>query len=360
MISSPLNAPFKTHLQNVTNREALVIELEDTDGRIGYGEADPFSSPWYSEETIRSCFAVLKDFLIPILFEHEGVHPSELDHIWQCIRGNRMAKSGLSQAVWDLHAKQNGIYLGRLFGPAQTSVEAGAVIAADDANKAIAQIERMKSECSYKRYKIKINRMHAVDLLTEIRMHFPDLVLQADANSDYTLSDTEQLCQLDQFDLQMLEQPLAYNDLTDHAALQKLIKTPICLDESICSYQDAASAIKLGSGRIMALKMARVGGWSEALRIRDLCVAHHIPLWCGGMVEFGIAKAHNIALSSVSGFTLPGDLSPSTHYWERDIVAPEITVRNGEIRLPDSPGIGFEIDRDTLCDLTQYTEKFAR
>lgn len=358
-VSAPLNEPFTTHLQCVTRREALIIEAMDTDGRIGYGEADPFSSPWYSEETIQTCLHMLKDFLIPILLRQEWINPDALDRIWAGVRGNHMAKSGLSQAIWDLYAKQKEVYLGELFGSVKSEIEAGAVITAREPAQAVEQIERLIS-AGYKRYKIKISRTNDMALLSGIRRHFPNLALMADANSDYSLDDCEHLRKLDQFHLLMLEQPLAYNDLADHAVLQKMIKMPICLDESIRSYQDAASAIQLGSAKIFTMKMARVGGWAAAVGIHDLCVRHSIPLWCGGMIEFGIAKAHNIALASLRGFTLPGDLFASNHYWKQDLVTPEITIDQGLIHVPDQPGIGFAIDFDVLHELTERVETFKK
>ncbi|MCO7125728.1 o-succinylbenzoate synthase [Sporolactobacillus shoreicorticis] len=359
-ISSALNTPFMTHLQHVTRREALIIEITDPDGRIGYGEADPFSSPWYSEETIQTCRHILKDFLIPVLFDHGSFDPEELDQIWRGVRGNRMAKSGLSQAIWDLYGKQQGVYLGKLFGSTKSEVEAGAVIASNDPNHAVEQIEALEQADHYKRYKLKISRRNDLKLLTQIRKQFPRLPLMADANSDYSLEDTDHLRRLDQFHLMMLEQPLAYNDLTDHAIIQKVMKTPICLDESIECYQDAASAIQLKSGQIFTIKMARVGGWSQAVRIHNLCVAHSIPVWCGGMIEFGIAKAHNIALASLDGFSLPGDLFASDHYWRRDIITPDIAVNHGVIHIPNRPGIGFSVDRSALDDLTDHREIYRK
>lgn len=360
VISSTLNAPFMTHLQRVTRREALIIEVMDTDGRVGYGEADPFSSPWYSEETIQTCRLMLKEFLIPILLANRSLQPEKLDQIWAGVRGNRMAKSGLSQAIWDLYAKQQGVYLGKLFGSTKSTVEAGAVIAANDPERAVDQIETLEKTGHYKRYKIKISRKNDFELLTKIRHHFPDLPLMADANSDYSLADADHLCHLDQFHLMMLEQPLAYNDLTDHAILQKIIKTPICLDESIGSYQDAANAIQLQSGQVVTIKMGRVGGWSQAVRILNLCVTHSIPVWCGGMIEFGIAKAHNIALASLDGFSLPGDLFASHHYWKQDIVTPAIAIDQGMVMVPNEPGIGFAVDRPALDALTDHHEVYCK
>ncbi|GEB76048.1 o-succinylbenzoate synthase [Sporolactobacillus inulinus] len=359
LIASPLKMPFTTHLQQVSTREALILEVMDTDGRIGYGEADPFSSPWYSEETIQTCRYVLREFLIPILLHVPIKHPEELEQIWSGVRGNRMAKSGLGQAVWDLYAKQTNTYLGELFGGGKAEVDAGAVITAATPEQAVRQIEQLLKK-GYKRYKIKISRKNDRPLLEGIRAAFPDLPIMADANSAYTIRDKDHLRELDRYRLMMIEQPLAYNDLSEHAVLQKKLATPICLDESISSYAAAASAVMLQSAKVVALKMGRVGGWAQAARIHKLCLQHSIPLWCGGMIEFGIAKAHNLALATLPGFTLPGDFYGSDHYWKCDLISPTITVDHGVISVPkDRPGIGFSIDRDALAHLSRDVQSFV-
>ncbi|GGL48561.1 o-succinylbenzoate synthase [Sporolactobacillus putidus] len=347
LISSPLKTPFITHLETVTKREAIIIEVKDREGRIGYGEADPFSSPWYTEETIATCWLMLRDYLIPITLQKEFSEPQELDSRWSGIRRNNMAKSGLSQAIWDLYAKEKNVYIGRLFGAVRKKVAAGAVIAARNSEEAVRQIEHY-SASGYQRYKIKISRATDVALISLIRSRFPDISLMADANSAYSLQDLEHLKELDAFKLQMIEQPFSYNDLAEHAILQNQIKTPICLDESICSINDARSALKLRSCKVVNLKMARVGGWTEAIKIHSLCLKEQVPLWCGGMIEFGVAKAHNIALSALKGFTLPGDLFASSRYWPHDIIEPEINVENGFIHVPNGAGIGFKINQKQL------------
>ncbi|MBA9029047.1 o-succinylbenzoate synthase [Peribacillus huizhouensis] len=357
LISAPLKIPFLTHLEKVTKREAIVIEVRDSDGRIGYGEAVPFSSPWYTEETIKTCWHILGDFLIPLVLSQPIQHPKELVSLWAGIRRNSMAKSGLSQAIWDLYAKQEEVYLGQLFGGVRKTVAAGVVIAADDVRKALKQIDEFAT-IGYQRYKIKIQRSTDISVLSEIRRHFPDIPLMADANSSYSLLDMEHLKKLDEFNLQMIEQPLGHDDLMEHAILQKEIKTPICLDESICSFHDAKQALMLGSGKVISIKMSRVGGWAEAVNIHNLCVENEIPVWCGGMIEFGISKAHNIALASLHGFTIPGDLSSSSRYWEQDIVDPEIVVKNGNITVPDGVGIGFEVDEHRLQSMMIHQQLF--
>ncbi|MGE8078997.1 o-succinylbenzoate synthase [Peribacillus loiseleuriae] len=357
LISAPLKTPFMTHLETVTKREAIVIEVRDSDGRIGYGEAVPFSSPWYTEETIKTCLHIVEDFLIPLVLRHSIHHPKELETLWAGIRRNSMAKSGLGQAIWDLYAKQQEMYLGQLFGGMRKTVAAGVVIAADDVKKALKQIEEFAT-IGYQRYKIKIQRSTDIEILSEIRRHYPDIPLMADANSSYSLGDIEHLKKLDEFNLQMIEQPLGHDDLMEHAILQKEIETPICLDESICSFHDAKQALLLGSGKVISIKMSRVGGWGEAFNIHNLCVEKEIPVWCGGMIEFGISKAHNIALASLNGFTIPGDVSSSSRYWEHDIVDPEIVVKDGVITVPDGVGIGFEVNEQNLRAMTVHQQLY--
>ena len=357
VLSMPLKSPFHTHLETVYNREVIVVEARDREGTVGYGEAVPFSSPWYTEETVKTVFHMLEDFLIPLIMNKEWDHPAELSSLWSGIRRNQMAKSALEQAILDLYAKKQGVYLGTIFGGERTEVAAGVVIATSNVDEALSQID-MYSKEGYQRYKIKINRTCDIQLLSEIRKVYPHLPLMVDANSAYTLDDLTHLRQFDQFKLLMIEQPLRSDDIVEHSFLQKELETPICLDESICSFHDAKSALLLGSGRILNIKMARVGGWLEAVKIHDLCVEANIPLWCGGMIEFGISRAHNVALASLKGFTIPGDISSSSKYWEQDIIEPEIQVVNGMIPVPKSAGIGFTVKENYLKSLTQYEQMY--
>lgn len=359
IISAPLKSPFTTHLETVTIREVIVIKVMDHDGNIGYGEAVPFSSPWYTEETVQTCKHMLEDFLIPRLLNIPIHHPSELEILWSGIRRNTMAKAGLEQALWDLYAKQQGVYLGKLFGGVRQEVAAGVVIAAPDIQTALQQIEDVKSE-GYERYKVKIHRNTDIALLSEIRNVYPDISLMADANSAYTLDDAEHLKKLDTFDLMMIEQPLGNDDIVEHSLLQQKLTTPICLDESICSFHDAKSALLLGSCGIINIKMSRVGGWNQAVKIHNLCLQEQIPVWCGGMIEFGISRAHNLALASLPGFTIPGDLAPSSRYWSEDIIEPEVMVNNGKITIPTTPGIGFAVDEERVTRLSIYNHAFTR
>ncbi|MFJ7678371.1 o-succinylbenzoate synthase [Peribacillus sp. NPDC097198] len=353
LVKAPLKRPFTTHLETVTEREVIVVEARDQDGIIGYGEAVPFSSPWYTEETVKTCFHMLEDFLIPKTLAFDLTHPNQLAGLWSGIRRNAMAKSALEQAIWDLYAKQEGIYLGKLFGGERTEVDAGVVVASDHIEDALRQIEEGLA-VGYRRYKIKINPANDTEYLTQIRRAYPDIPLMVDANSAYSLSDVPHLQKLDDFQLMMIEQPLGHDDIVEHAILQKQLRTPICLDESINSYHDAKSALMLKSCGVITIKMAKVGGWSQAVKIHDLCVEQDIPLWCGGMIEFGISRAHNLALATLKGFTIPGDISSSSRYWESDIIEPEVIVKNGVIKVPDKPGIGFGIREKRLDELTSF------
>ncbi|PLT29301.1 o-succinylbenzoate synthase [Peribacillus deserti] len=356
-ISAPLKQPFITHLETVTEREAIIVEVTDRDGMNGYGEVTAFSSPWYTEETLVTAQHMLKDFLIPALFQYDIADPKELEFIFKRFRRNNMAKSGLEQAIWDLYAKQQGVSLSKLFGGTAKRIPSGAVVSGGVSNKAIQQIEDLHRE-GYQRYKIKISRTNDTDILRDIRRFFPDIPLMADANSDYTLEDIDHLKALDEFRLLMIEQPLAHDDIAEHSILQQKIKTPICLDESIHSLQDTKGALLMGSCKIINIKMSRVGGWIQAKKIHDLCLDKNIPVWCGGMVEFGVSRAHNIALASLPGFTIPGDISSSARYWEEDIIIPDVKVVNGWISVPEKSGIGFEINEGRLLALTNHKEVY--
>lgn len=357
VIEMPLKKPFITHLGTVSTRQAIVIEVMDEDGLCGYGECVAFSSPWYTEETIKTALHMLKDYLIPIIFKNPIKQPDDVTTLFQSIRKNQMAKAGMETAIWDLFAKRENIPLAEYIGGVRTSVLAGAVVATNNLEDALKQTEQLSSQ-GYKRIKVKINPKNDYQFIQGIRSRFPHISLMADANSAYTLNDIDKLKALDDFNLLMIEQPLAVNDIVDHAVLQKQMNTPICLDESITNYHDAYSAIQLGSCKVMNIKVGRVGGLTNAKKIHDICVANNIDVWCGGMIEFGISRAHNIALASLPGFTLPGDLSSSNHYWHEDIIDPMIEVHNGEIATPKSPGLGFSINKKRINQVTILHEEY--
>lgn len=358
VIKMPLKQNFTTHLGTVSEREALIIEVAGKDGIRGYGEGVAFSSPWYTEETVQTSFHMIKDFLIPLLKEKMLGHPSEASALFSSVRRNQMAKAAIETALWDLQAKRDGMSLSKLIGGTRESIPSGVVVGNPETAAALKQIEAYLQE-GYERVKVKISPENDFELISAIRRRYPDLPLMADANSAYSLADSGRLKELDQFGLMMIEQPLGADDIIDHAVLQSQLKTPICLDESIVTFEDARKAVELGSCKVINIKLGRVGGLGEAKRIHDFCLSHDIPVWVGGMIEFGISRAHNLALASLPGFTIPGDISGSDRYWEEDIIEPEISVTNGRISIPDKPGIGFEINWKQLRKVMIHEEKFV-
>lgn len=355
VISLPLKVPFHTHLGTVTEREGIIIEVIDSNGISGYGEGVAFSTPWYTEETVKTSLHIISDLLIPLLKKNPIKHPEDVAILFQSIKRNHMAKAGLEMAIWDLYAKMNAKSLSAIIGGTREKVASGVVVAANSLVSCLNQIESYLEE-GYLRFKIKISPDQDYSFLEEIRRHYPELPIMADANSAYTLSDIDRLKALDDFNLLMIEQPLASDDIFEHSLLQKEINTPICLDESIVSFNDAKNAIELGSCKIINIKSGRVGGLYEAKRIHDYCLDKGIEVWCGGMIEFGISRAHNIALASLPGFTIPGDISASNRFWEEDIILPEVNVENGFVTVPNTPGIGFGINEKRLQETT-VTEK---
>ncbi|WP_420489550.1 o-succinylbenzoate synthase [Neobacillus niacini] len=357
VISMPLKSPFHTHLGTVTEREGIIVEVTESNGVSGFGEGVAFSTPWYTEETVKTSLHILSDILIPMLMKNSIEHPKEASILFKSIRRNHMAKAGLEMAIWDLYAKMNAKSLSTVIGGTRAKIASGVVVAADSLSSSLNQIEKYLDE-GYQRFKIKINPREDYRLLAEIRRHYPEIPLMADANSAYTLKDVERLKALDDFNLLMIEQPLASDDIIEHALLQKKLQTSICLDESIISFEDAKNAIELGSCKIINIKAGRVGGLYEAKRIHDYCLDKGIDVWCGGMIEFGVSRAHNIALASLPGFTIPGDISASNRFWEEDIISPEVTVEKGYVSVPTSPGIGFGINEKRIRELTQVEKTF--
>jgi o-succinylbenzoate synthase len=352
VIKMPLKVPFQTHLGNVAERESIIIEAVDDEGTSGYGECVAFTTPWYTEETVKTCFHMLTDILIPLLQTNPINHPDEAASLFNSVRRNHMAKAGLEMALWDLFAKQSGRSLSSLLGGTLDVIPSGVVVASNSLVTALKQIESYLDE-GYLRFKVKISPVNDYSFLSEIRRHFPDLSMMADANSAYTLNHLEQLKALDELDLLMIEQPLGCDDIIEHAALQKELRTPVCLDESIVTLEDAKKAIELGSCKIINIKAGRVGGLKEAKKIHDYCYARGIQVWCGGMIEFGVSRAHNIALASLPGFSIPGDISASSRFWEEDIIFPDVKVNNGFVSVPTTPGIGFEINKKRLKQCIQ-------
>ncbi|MDP4551031.1 o-succinylbenzoate synthase [Alkalihalobacillus macyae] len=354
-IKMTLKTPFVNSLETVTDRELIIVEANDTDGYVGFGEGVAFTSPWYTEETLETSWHMLKDFMIPTLKSQVLSHPSDVEHLLKGIRRNPMAKYAIEGAIWDLYAKREGISLAEALGGTAKRIKAGVAVGASEPEVMLNEISKRIEE-GYERIKVKIKPSQDLSLIRAIRKSHPSIDLMADANSAYTLNDIERLKELDQYGLLMIEQPLAADDIVDHALLQKELVTPVCLDESIASYDDARRALSLNSCKIINIKPGRVGGLSVSKKIHDLCASQNIPVWCGGMLESGIGRAHNIALSSLPNFTIPGDVSASSRYWERDIILPEVIVENGSIAVPDASGIGFELNRKELERVTVAKE----
>lgn len=351
-IKMPMKAPFSTSFGTIDEKEFLLIEAKDQSGNVGWGEAVAFVAPWYTEETLKTTWHMLEDFLIPILLHKEIGHPDEVSTLFSTIRRNCMAKASIEGAIWDIYAQQTKQSLAQVLGGDKERIEVGVSVGIQSSTEALIDLLKSHVNKGYKRVKVKIKPGHDVEVIRAIRAEMPDLPLMVDANSAYTLDDMNVLQQLDAFNLLMIEQPLAVDDIVDHAKLQRKLKTPICLDESITSYEDARKAIELGSCGVINIKIGRVGGLTEARRIHDLCEANNIPVWCGGMLEAGIGRAHNIALTSLTNFILPGDTAGSSHYWYEDIITPEVIVEDGYIHVPQTAGIGYTPNMKVIDKLT--------
>ncbi len=355
VITMPLKTPFKTHLETVKEREAIIVEAISSDGVSGFGEAVAFTTPWYTEETVKTCLHMLKEILIPIIQNKEIEHPSIVSKWFEPIRRNMMAKASLEMAIWDAFAKHERMPLWKLIGGDREEVLAGAVVGTSSVHEMLAQTAKLVEE-GYKRIKIKISPQNDIEFLQALRNKYPHLSIMADANSAYNLGDVGELQKLDKFNLLMIEQPLAVDDIVEHSLIQKQVNTPICLDESIVTVQDLKNAIHLESLNVLNIKLGRVGGYAHALEMYKLCQKHNIQVWCGGMIEFGVSRAHNISLATLDGFSIPGDLSSSSRYWKEDIIEPEVHVVNGKIKRHNGHGIGFEVNRERLERVTVLQE----
>ncbi|MBB2482002.1 o-succinylbenzoate synthase [Bacillus sp. APMAM] len=354
-----LKQPFTTSFGTQTEKEFCILEVEDKNGNIGWGESGALTFPGYNEETTITNQHILEDFLIPSILGNSYDHPDQFNQQISYIRRNRMAKSTVETAIWDLYAKNNGVPLYKVLGGEKKDIKVGVSIGIKDSIKELLETIEEKMDKGFHKIKVKIKPGIDVEVIREIRKVFPDIPLMADANSAYTLKDIDLLKQLDQFNLLMIEQPLEHDDIIHHSKLQKQIETPICLDESICSYEDAKNAIELGSCKIINIKIGRVGGHSESIKIHNLCKEHNIPVWCGGMLEAGIGRAHNIAITSLSQFLIPGDTGPSQQYWHEDIIQPEVEVKNGIVQLPSGNGIGYTVDKEKVKKYTVYEKQFT-
>lgn len=336
--------PFTTSFGTQQKRFVTIVEAIDEDGLSGFGECVSGEDPLYSEEFMDATLIALKKYFGPLVINKEISHPDEVWEIYKPFKRNNMAKASIEGAVWDLYAKKKGITLAEAMGGTKKEVDVGVSLGLEDTDELLLERIGEKVEEGYKRIKVKIKPGRDVEMVRKIREVYPDIPLMVDANSAYTLDDIDTLKALDEFNLMMIEQPLMAGDIIDHAKLQKQIKTPVCLDESIDSYESAAAAIELGSCEIINVKVGRVGGITQSIKIHDLAEKHNIPLWCGGMLEAGVGRLHNVAITTLSNFTLPGDTASSSRYWFEDIITPEVVAENGVVKVSEKPGIGAEVD----------------
>src|SRR6266481_4679580 len=355
-----LVAPFQTSMETTSVRRILLTEVI-ADGGVGWGECVAGETPSYSPETTDTAWHILCDHLWPLLREKQFASASEVWDLLSAVRGHNMAKGAIESAVWDAEAKQKSLSLAKLIGGVRTEIASGASIGIKASLEELVQAVKVELEAGYQRIKIKIRPGFDLEPVRRLRKEFPSIKLMVDANSAYTLADAPLLKKLDEFYLMMIEQPLGWDDLYAHVELQNKLITPICLDECVHAKEQAQAAIRLGACRIINLKLGRVGGFASARRIHDLCRQNGVPVWCGGMLESGIGRAHNIALSTLPNFTLPGDITASRRYWAEDIIEPEVTVsKQGTIRVPEGPGIGFRPRVQLIEKMTVRKEVLSR
>ncbi len=352
-LSMRLVSPFETSFGVTQERRVALLEVH-TDVGTGWSELTAMEGPFYNSETIDTAWMVLRDYLAGLVLDVEIASPEALSALMEDVRGHEMAKAAIECGAWDAFARAQGMSLGKALGGTLDEIASGVSLGIQaDTGKLLDKVaEELAS--GYRRVKLKIRPGKDVAVVAAVRKQFPDIDLTVDGNSAYRLQHADLLRQLDEFSLSYIEQPLPWNDIYQHSLLQPQLKTALCLDECIHGLRDAEAAIALGACRVINIKLGRVGGHSEARRIQAFCLEKGVPVWCGGMLESGVGRAHNIAMSTLPGFVLPGDVSASRRYWEQDIIQPEVEVDSkGTIRVPQAPGIGFavnvpEIERRTV------------
>lgn len=352
-IRLPLINFFETSFGRTTERRIVLARVRDADGAEGWGECTAGEGPFYSNEWTDSAWDTLCEFLGPMVLGKDVNSAADVFALMKPVRGHRMAKATIETACWDLEAKKLGVPLWKHLGGTRGEIASGVSIGIQDTPEILLEKIHREVDAGYQRIKIKIKPGWDSQIVARVRKEFPDIRLMGDANSAYTLADVPLFKDLDRFDLMMLEQPLAHDDIFDHAQLQQQIQTAICLDESIRTPEDARDAIALGSCKIINVKLGRVGGHTQAKRVEQVARENDIPVWCGGMLESGVGRAHNIAMATLAGFSLPGDVSASARYWEEDIIEPPVMVSSkGTITAPDAPGIGFNLNVSRIDALT--------
>lgn len=359
-IRLPLKEPFQISSGTVKDRRICIVELRNVDGVVGWGECVAGEFPNYHPETIDTAWHAIREWIAPRVLGKELEGPQEFYSLLNTdIRGHNMAKAAVEMAAWELTARMRGISLSELLGGVREKVEVGISLGIEPNPSALVEKVWRSIQQGYRKIKVKIKPGKDVKYVQAVREAVGlDVPIMVDANNAYSLRDADRLRELDDFNLMMIEQPLAWDDLVRHARLQRMLRTPICLDESITAIDKAEDMLTLGSGKIINIKPGRVGGFLSSISIHNFCADHGVPVWCGGMLESGIGRAHNIALASLPNFTLPGDLSPSARYWERDIVQPEWTMdAGGMIAVPlNKVGMGVEVDLDRVDNLTIRSE----
>jgi O-succinylbenzoate synthase len=351
-LNLPLVRPFQTSFGVTKDRRVVLAEIH-SDGLVGWGECTAGEHPHFSEESVDSCWNVIVDELGPTLAAAEPENGGECPRILNQVRGNRMAKATLENAIWDLEAQMAEVPLGRLLGGTRKVIPCGVSIGIQPSIAETVEVVGREVAAGYQRIKLKCKPGWDVEVFEAVRAKYPEITLSCDANSAYRLRDADHLVSFEEFNLLMIEQPLWYDDFYFHSMLQKRLNTAICLDESIRNRRDALAAIEMESCRIINIKLGRVGGFSEAIAVHNAAMERGAPVWCGGMLESGIGRVHNIALSSLPNFSLPGDVSASKRYWAEDIIEPEVTVSNeGEIRISEEPGRGYAVRTDLVERLT--------
>jgi O-succinylbenzoate synthase len=359
-IRLPLVHFFETSFGRTTERRIVLARVADRDGVEGWGECTVGEGPFYSNEWTDSAWDTLREFLAPMVVGGEVESASQVFSLMAPVRGHRMAKATIETACWEIEAKHAGLPLWKHLGGTHREIPCGVSIGIQDTPEELLEKIEKELAAGYQRIKIKIKPGWDRDIVARVRERFGDIRLMGDANSAYTLADVPLFQDLDRFNLMMLEQPLSHDDIFDHAQLQKQIKTPVCLDESIRSSADAEHAIGMGSCRIINVKLGRVGGHAEAKRVEKVSRENKIPIWCGGMLESGVGRAHNIAMATLAGFTLPGDVSASSRYWSEDIIDPPVTVTpKGTIVVPEKPGLGFDLNLARIDSLTVRKERIV-
>ena len=359
-IRMPLVHFFETSFGRTYERHMVLVEVQ-ADGVSGWGEVTAGENPFYNEEWTASAWMILREYAAPRVLGRALAGPEDVYPLTAHIRGHNMARGGLETAVWDLAARMERVPLWKkIGGGARREIPCGVSIGIQDSvEQLFEKIERELAD-GYQRIKMKIKPGWDVDVVRRVRERFPTIKLMADANSAYTLADAVHLRKLDDFYLMMIEQPLSHDDIVDHAQLQAMLNTPICLDECIRTAHHAEQAIRLRACGIINIKLGRVAGFAEAKRLHDVAQAAGIPVWCGGMLEAGVGRAHNVALATLPNFVLPGDVSASQRYWRRDIVQPAVeTTPRGTIEIRDEPGFGYALDRDFIAGITVREESIG-